>query len=92
MASMSSDLPICTLLGPISKTSTMREMKLLTVLKFARPMLHDPSTSNIRSASALVRHSIPDTATVRQDRVRSTFSAGYFPATPLPPPEMLSAA
>lgn len=42
-------------------------MKLRTVLKFARPMLHDPSTSNTMSASALVRQSIPDMATVRQD-------------------------
>lgn len=70
------NLPICTLLGPMSKTSTIREMKLLTVLKFARPMLHDPSTSNTMSASALVRHSIPDMAIMRQDSKKQIVGKG----------------
>lgn len=91
MPSILSDLPICTLLGPISKTSTIREMKLLTVLKFARPMLHDPSTNNTMSASALVRHSIPDMAIVRQGRVRSKFLAMLFPSHTFANPWMLSA-
>lgn len=80
MSSILSDLPICTLLGPISKISTIREMKFLTVLKFARPMLHDPSTSNTMSASALVRHSIPDRTIVKEGRVSSKFLAVLLPS------------
>lgn len=48
--------PIWTLSGPMSNTPTMRAMKFLMVLKFIRPILHDPSTSSTISALADVRH------------------------------------
>lgn len=49
-------LPICTLSGPISKTPTMRPMKLRMVLKLSRPILQEPSTSSTMSAFAVVLH------------------------------------
>lgn len=49
-------LPIMTLSGPMSKTPTMRAMKARMVLKFRRPILHEPSTSRMMSALAWLLH------------------------------------
>lgn len=40
----------------MSKTPTIRAMKALMVLKFRRPILQEPSTNRIISASAVVLH------------------------------------
>lgn len=45
-----------TLSGPMSKTPTMRAMKARMVLKFRRPILHEPSTSKMMSALAVDLH------------------------------------